>query len=577
MKKVKFGDKEYVPSSYQDKIFENIEHGTSNMVINAVAGSGKSTTIVNALSLIPQDKKVLFIAFNKDIVETLKDKIGDMQNVDIMTYHSLGYSIVKENIKKSDLELNDYKYHQYVRLNAIKKDDMNHTKYLSYLKNIDKLIDYSRFNLAQSVNEIEKIAKKYNVTILNDECEFVVEALKWGQNNLSEIDYTDMVWLPYELDLKTKFYKYEWIFVDEAQDSSPVQQQLFKKCFKRGARFCAVGDSSQCINAWAGADERAFNKFLKMPNTKEFSLPISYRCPISIINAAKKFVPEIESAPNAVVGEIKYDVSPYKPKPGDMVLCRNTYPLIKLYTDYLRINKKSFIRGKDIGNTFIDMINNHCPSNTNLLNKSLISEGLFRSLYNHLFKMVDIMIENNNMTENEAYLSEPVMSIYDSIMSLETLSEGLTTVEELKNKIRTIFNDGQNEAVCLSTIHKAKGLEADNVFILAKSLMPSKFAEQEWEIKSEENLEYVAITRAKKTLQYISEVEFKVDRGWEFEKNLKNKLNTIRELLGTKPSQFKISRVDVSDSVEITINTQSQDINRKPIGALKFNKFLRKN
>ena len=187
------------------------------------------------------------------------------------------------------------------------------------------------------------------------------------------------------------------------------------------------------------------------------------------------------------------------------------------------------------------------------------------------------MIENNNMTENEAYLSEPVMSIYDSIMSLETLSEGLTTVEELKNKIRTIFNDGQNEAICLSTIHKAKGLEADNVFILAKSLMPSKFAEQEWEIKSEENLEYVAITRAKKTLQYISEVEFKVDRGWEFEKNLKNKLNTIRELLGTKPSQFKISRVDVSDSVETTINTQSQDINRKPIGALKFNKFLRKN
>ena len=288
-----------------------------------------------------------------------------------------------------------------------------------------------------------------------------------------------MIWLPYELDIKTRKHKYDWIFVDEAQDSSLVQQELFKKCFKRGARFCAVGDSSQCINAWAGADENAFNKFLKMPNTKEFSLPISYRCPIAVINLAKKYVPQIEAKENAIFGEVKYDVNPYNPKPGDMVLCRNTFPLVKLYTEYLRINKKSFIRGKDIGDDFIDLIDKHTPLNNDMLNKSLIDDGLFRSLYEHLFKVADLMMENNGMTEEEAYLSEPVMSVYDSIMSLETLSEGLTTVDELKNKIKTIFAEGGNEAVCLSTIHKAKGLEADNVYILAKSLLPSQFAKQE--------------------------------------------------------------------------------------------------
>lgn len=576
MEKVKFGDKEFIPSPYQEKIFENIEHGTSNMVINAVAGSGKSTTIINALSLIPQGKKVLFIAFNKDIVESLKEKIGKMPNVDIMTYHSLGYSIVKENYKKGGLGLNEYKYYQYVNANIIPKEGMNHTKFVSYVKNINKLIDYARFNLAQSVSEVEKIATKYNVTILDDECSFVVDALKWGQDSLSEIDYTDMIWLPYELDFKTKFYKYDWVFVDEAQDSSPVQQQLFKKCFKRGARFCAVGDSSQCINAWAGADEKAFSKFLKMPNTKEYSLPISYRCPISVINAAKKFVSQIEAAPNAVMGEIKYDVNSYSPKPGDMILCRNTYPLIKLYTEYLRVNKKSFIRGKDIGESLIELIDKYNPLNNSLLNKSLVSNGLFRSLYSHLFEMIDLMIENNGMSENEAYLSEPVMAIYDSIMSLETLSEGLTTVDELKGKIKTIFNEGQNESICLSTIHKAKGLEADNVFILAKSLMPSRFAKQEWEIKSEENLEYVAITRAKKTLQYISETDFRVDRGWEFEKNLKIKFNTIRELLGTKPTQRKINATIETSSINNSNVIQPQNTNRKPIGALKFNKFLKR-
>ena len=177
MQKVKFGNKEYVPSSYQTKIFDNIEHGTSNMVINAVAGSGKSTTIINALSLIPSDKKVLFIAFNKDIVESLKMKVGELPNVDIMTYHSLGYSVVRENIKK-EIELDDFKYYTYVRGNANRKEDMSYTAYMSYLKNIDKLIDYSRFNLAQSALEIKKVAAKYNVNLVSDECEFVVDYVK---------------------------------------------------------------------------------------------------------------------------------------------------------------------------------------------------------------------------------------------------------------------------------------------------------------------------------------------------------------------------------------------------------------
>lgn len=576
MQKVKYEGQEFNPSPYQIKIFENIEHGTSNMVINAVAGSGKSTTIVNALSLIPQEKKILFIAFNKDIVEALKKKVGEMSNVDIMTYHSLGYSFIRENLKE-DIEVDEYKYLTHVHGNVHRKENMNYTKFMSYQKNILKLIDYARFNLAQSEKEIEQVAKKYNVNIVDDECSVVVEILKWGKTVTNRIDYTDMIWLPYELDIKTRKHKYDWIFVDEAQDSSLVQQELFKKCFKRGARFCAVGDSSQCINAWAGADENAFSKFLKMPNTKEFSLPISYRCPVSVINLAKKFVPQIEAKENAVFGEVKYDVNPYNPKPGDMVLCRNTFPLVKLYTEYLRINKKSFIRGKDIGDDFIDLIDKHTPLNNDMLNKSLIDDGLFRNLYEHLFKVADLMMENNGMTEEEAYLSEPVMNIYDSIMSLETLSEGLTTVDELKNKIKTIFAEGGNEAVCLSTIHKAKGLEADNVYILAKSLMPSQFAKQEWELKSEENLTYVAITRAKQTLQYISEEDFRLDRGRVLEVRVKNKLKNIRQALGTKPSNIRKTNITVTWKTSInTNNDTASNTNRKTIGAMKFNKFLKK-
>ena len=578
--KIEYNGLEFTPSPYQEKIFENIVHGTSNMVINAVAGSGKSTTIVNALKLIPEDMKVLFIAFNKDIVESLKQKVGEKNNVHITTYHSLGYSILIEKLKNKPV-LDEYKYRTYIRTisdNFLvnEPDFMSYSERIMYNRNVEKLVDYGRFNLCQSVKEMEKIAEKYNINIIRNECELAVDVLKWGKENLDVIDYTDMVWIPYELDLKTMKHKYNWIFVDEAQDSSPVQQELFKKCFKRGARFCAVGDSSQCINAWAGADVEAFNKFLKMPNTKQYELPISYRCPVKVIEEAKKFVPNIQYKEGAVDGEIKYDVDPYSPKAGDMVLCRNTYPLIRLYMDFLRINKKAYIRGKDIGDSLIETINLYKGVDL-MLNKSLMNYGLFRNLYEELFKRVERLAQQTNMSEEEVYLSAPIMDFYDTIASLEALSDNLVYTDDLISKIRAIFNDG-GDGVCLSTIHKAKGLEADNVFILAKSLMPSIYAHQEWEIVSEENLEYVAITRAKKTLQYIDEDKFKIERNQKYLKGVLEKLEIVKNLLGTKPIKRKanvniVSKPTLSGGSK---NYVSNSNGKKAVGALKFGKFLKK-
>lgn len=583
LSKIEYNGIEFTPSPYQEKIFENIVHGTSNMVINAVAGSGKSTTIVNALKLIPEDIKVLFIAFNKDIVETLKQKVGEKDNVHITTYHSLGYSIILEKLKNKPV-LDEYKYRTYIRttsdnLTLNEPNLRGFSELVTYNRNVEKLVDYGRFNLCQSVKEMKCIAEKYNIGLIDNECEFAVEVLKWGKEHLETIDYTDMVWIPYELDFKTMKHKYNWIFVDEAQDSSPVQQELFKKCFKRGARFCAVGDSSQCINAWAGADVEAFNNFLKMPNTKEYELPISYRCPIKVIDEAKKFVPNIQAKDGAVVGEIKYDVDPYSPKTGDMVLCRNTYPLIKLYMDFLRINKKSYIRGKDIGDSLIETINTYKGVDL-MLNKSLMNHGLFRNLYTELFKRVDRLVEQTNMDTEEAYLSAPIMDFYDTIVSLETLSDNLVYTDDLINKIKTIFNDG-GEGVCLSTIHKAKGLEADNVYILAKSLMPSIYAHQEWEIISEKNLEYVAITRAKKTLHYIDEDKFKIERNQKYLKGVLEKLEIVKNLLGTKPIKRKInvnivSKPTLSGGSKNYTNNNANSKGKKAVGALKFNKFLNK-
>ena len=53
-----------------------MQHGVGNIVIEAAAGSGKTSTLIKALKLIPSDKKILFCAFNKDIVKELQKKIG---------------------------------------------------------------------------------------------------------------------------------------------------------------------------------------------------------------------------------------------------------------------------------------------------------------------------------------------------------------------------------------------------------------------------------------------------------------------------------------------------------------------
>ena len=89
-------------------MYHFITDGSGNAVVDAVAGSGKSTTIVNALNLIPEDKSVLFLAFNKAIVEELKIKVGMLPNVDVKTLHSLGISSIKE-FMRADTNADKYK------------------------------------------------------------------------------------------------------------------------------------------------------------------------------------------------------------------------------------------------------------------------------------------------------------------------------------------------------------------------------------------------------------------------------------------------------------------------------------
>lgn len=484
--------------------------GNGRFLLGDFTITHNTTSIITAMRLVPKSKKCLFIAFNKSIVEELTKKLEDYPNCHVRTLHSLGYAILRRNFG-NDIEIDEYKYKVYLKknladLSGIDEDVQITPKQVEeYTSSIVALIDFARFNNAQSLKEIKMVALNYDIPVSFDECEVALKCLEWGKENHNIIDYTDMIWLPCELSLKPLGLQYDWIFFDEAQDASLISIQLFMKCFKRGTRFIAVGDSNQAINFFAGSSPEAFDFLCNYQNTTVFSLPITYRCAKSITKFANTLVKDMLPRENAPEGEIVSNVHVRDIKEGDMVLSRSKTPLLKLYTRLLRRGVNCYIKGQDIGTNLIKLIED---IDTNELYPNLDHDGLFIRLYDKLFKERDKLMIKRGLDLTDATLSTPIMNFYDSINSLSILAEHCPNKKTLIKKIQDIFRD-ESDGVCLSTIHKAKGLEAENVYILCHSSMPSKLAHHDWEKIQERNLMYVAYTRPKLKLGFVDENEIR--------------------------------------------------------------------
>ena len=123
-------------------------------------------------------------------------------------------------------------------------------------------------------------------------------------------------------------------------------------------------------------------------------------------------------------------------------------------------------------------------------------------------RVKDELIDKYHITYSDAVESSIVANKLDMIKALEILSDDINTADELIEKISNIFSDRKKGGISLSTVHKAKGLEAENVYIACRELMPSSRAKKDWEIRQEYNLMYVAYTRAKDILGFIDGKEF---------------------------------------------------------------------
>lgn len=514
MAKAKKTDKkqEIKYSKYQKDIFDYIEHGQGHLVVEAAAGSGKTFTLIKCLELIPNDKRILLTAFNKDIVNELKKKAKEFPNVECKTLHGLGMLMVMKNVDEMSPVPEIFKYSSqfysnpsaYTKINLfrLKKHDRK-----TYMDNVKKYVDFARYFLCQTPKDLDEIEKAYEIETVADEKEVAMKLLEWGKTNLKTMDYTDMIWLPNVLNLKPIGLQYDYIMVDECQDMNKAERELVLKCFKIGTRMVSVGDENQLIYQFSGSDKDSLNTLKNLPNTKCLPLSISYRCADSIVEYAQRIVPSIEKNDDHRAGNVLEDVPLEDVKDGDMVLCRTNAPLVDLYNRYLKLGKKSYIVGKDIGSNMKTIIESMNMTEVNWGN--IEKDGLFIRLYDDLFETRNKIMAESNVSKEDAINSRQFQDKLDMINAIGAMANGINSVDELLGKIDVVFpKKVQKEGIKLSTIHKSKGLECENVYIACKSLMPSKNATTKWEKRQERNLMYVAYTRAKNKLGFLDEKEF---------------------------------------------------------------------
>ena len=484
------------PSKYQKAIYKTFQLTKKDISISAVAGSGKTTVLLELLKYVPENKSSLFLAFNNSIVDELRAR-NERSDVQIMTIHSCGWrSILCRYGGKVKMNPNKgiAKTEKVIKALAVPENKRGYYFYI-----IPKILDLMRCNLCENDEKsINELLLHYDLNAEAKDVKIARKAFEYMIADKSQFDFMDMIYVPVT-DPSVRLQKYDYVFCDESQDFSLCQQAFIKSVLNRRGRLVTVGDRNQAIYGFAGADANSYDKLCNL-NGKAIQMPlsVSYRCARKIIAEAQKIVPEIQPAPSAQDGWVWEDGSLSEVRYGDWILCRNLKPLVQTYLWLMKNKIKSKIRGKDIGEGIISLI-----IKTGAKTIPDLYEGLSREQNKLLEKL------QKRGVRHPSY--HPKMEILQQrIEVIQCLANEVDSVKELKSMIENIFSDDV-KGIILSTIHKAKGLENDRIFFLIPELIPSKFATMDWQFEQEENLRYVAITRARKELIYVHSNQFLED------------------------------------------------------------------
>lgn len=531
----------FTPSAAQQAFYDWVDDEHGHAILNAVAGSGKTTTILNGIAMMRG--KVWFGVYNKKMADEIKGKLAGHptlssrtefkadERVESSTFHSLGYGIVRGMSYPNEVEIDDKKVKrlvdQIIETNEARDQqprpdlrDLAGTilKLVSMAKNrgfvpsdrvrpglsdMDSVSDWldmvDHFDIGETLDD-EQVDKAIS---------FARVVLRKSNMDISTIDMDDMIYLPLARRVNLKpWHKFDWVLIDEAQDTNPARRALAALVMAPRARLVAVGDPHQAIYGFTGADNDSLEQIRDAFDAKEMSLTVSYRCPQAVVAHAQQWVSHIEAHENAPLGAVVSQ--PYGDFVGDVIdmdradygetaiLCRLNKYLVGLCFKFIREGVPAKIEGRNIGEGLIKLSTRWKSAKTVNGLETKLREYEEREVAKALAK------------EQEQRADRVADEVATILVVLERVrANGLDRVTDVVDAIEEIFADGVSDKgmLTLCSAHKSKGMEWGTVYLLDReNLMPSPFAKQQWQMDQELNLIYVAVTRAKNKLVEVTGV-----------------------------------------------------------------------
>jgi superfamily I DNA/RNA helicase len=484
------------------------------VLLLARAGTGKSTTIEEAVRQVPAGKKSAVFSFGREIATAMKDRLAKagLKDVEATTTHSYGMRQLGRHLGGKKLIVDNDKViglakelvtearcveRGKCRLegNRMVADDETRWEWIRGLK---KAVGLAKGCLAKDVATVDVLLDRHDIetTARDDEklgedearrefCRDVLHLVNKSTKLAVEqlvIDYDDMVYLP--VALNARLWQYDMVFVDETQDLNAAQIELtLRACKRQGGRIFAVGDPAQSIMKFRGADEHAVDNVKERLRTKVMPLSVTYRCAKAIVREAQTIVSDYEWAPSSPEGKVERNVEWEKMKAevavGDFILSRTNAPLVALCLEFLRAGRRANIQGRDMGGMLSGFVKKQHAKTVPELVERL-----------ELWAKSEI----ERLSKKDADTS----GVEDKVATLLAVAEGAQSVQEVLSRLEALFSDDKSEGqIVLSSTHRAKGLERDRVWLLFDT-----YKHMRGNIE-EDNLYYVAVTRAKRELYLV--------------------------------------------------------------------------
>lgn len=510
-------------SVQQQAIVEEGRTGNGSILIEALAGTGKTFTLLQLLRVLRGSTALT--AFNNKIAEELEEKVtkAGITNARVGTCHKYGFEAVRKAMPGIRLEGKGKGRAGYYKFDKIAAQLNIPSEMQGFVKKAVSLAKQRAIGFLCAFNDREAwldLVFHYSLdealfgdeknghvehdpvkreAYLRDALQFACKALKLEVKLAIEekiCNFDDMIYLPLVLGMEVQ--KYDNVLVDEAQDTNPARRELVKAMLKPNGRAIFVGDRNQAIYHFAGADNDSLDVIQREFACKTLPLTMTYRCAKAVVAVAQQFVPEYEAFETNNQGsyvemdETAFDAIQLNPV-EDAIICRNTKPLIDVAFGLIRRGIACRVEGKDIGKDLIKLVKRF----------ERRSETL-SELEDNLVQYRDEESDALN-TQGKEMAAESLCDRVDTILAIIGFLPRHAEITNLIAKIDEMFEDTKagevSNKVLLMTLHRSKGLEWKRVFIWGRNkFCPSKRARTPDEVAQEAHLQYVGITRAIDTL-----------------------------------------------------------------------------